>query len=161
LRLSLEFDALYRRFGFTGYANTCCGNSLTRERANSWEFPTVLKYSFPVLAVHPFVGVGFASRRVRGTDISSGFYLSGISQNPPMSIYTYFSNQRSDTNYGLTTAVVVSGGLNFGFGHVRFSPELRYEHWNTPFLSEYGGDGSFRFVSLQNEVLVLLGVSWH
>jgi len=35
LRLSFEFDALYRRLGFTGYQSSCCGNSIKRERANS------------------------------------------------------------------------------------------------------------------------------
>jgi hypothetical protein len=161
MRLSFELDALYRRFGFTGYQSSCCGSSITRERANSWEFPMVLKYSLPVMLARPFVGVGYAPRTIHGTDVSSGSYLSGISQNPPMSIYTYFFNQHSDTSYSLTHGVLVSGGVNLGAGHLQFSPEVRYVHWNAPFLSEFGGDGSFRFVSKQDEFFVLLGVSWH
>jgi hypothetical protein len=161
MRLSFEFDALYRRFGFTGYESSCCGRSIMRVRANSWEFPMILKYSLPVVVAHPFVGVGYAPRTIHGTAVSSGSYLSGISQNPPMSIYTYYFNQHSDTSYPLTHGVVVSGGVNLGVGHVRFSPELRYVHWNAPFLNDFGGDGSFRFVSKQDEFFVLLGVSWH
>ncbi len=156
LRLSFEFDALYRRFGFTGYEASCCGNSITRERANSWEFPMILKYRIPVVPGHPFVGVGYAPRTVHGTDVSSGAGNLGVPL-PPV----YFFNQHSETSYSVTQGVVISAGLNFGAGHVRFSPELRYEHWNAPFLNEFGGDGSFRFLSTQNEVLVLLGVSWH
>src|SRR5580704_7591899 len=72
LRLSFEFDALYRRFGFTGYETSCCGNSVTRERSNSWEFPMILKYRIPVVPGHPFVGAGYAPRTVDGTDVSSG-----------------------------------------------------------------------------------------
>jgi hypothetical protein len=161
MRLSFELDALYRRFGFTGGSSSVFGHSITRERANSWEFPMILKYNLPVVLAHPFVGAGYAPRTIHGTDVSSGSFLSGTSQNPPMSIYTNYFNQRSDTRYSLTHGVVVSGGVNLRAGHVRFSPELRYVHWNAPFLSEFGGDGSFQFVSKQDEFLVLLGVSWH
>ncbi|HMC61615.1 MAG TPA: hypothetical protein VKJ01_20655 [Candidatus Solibacter sp.] len=161
LRLSFEVDALYRRFGFTGGASSVFGSSITRERANSWEFPMIVKYRLPVVPAHPFVGAGYAPRTIHGTDVSSGRFLSGISQNPPASIYTYFFNQRSDTSYSLTHGIVVLGGVNLGAGHVRFSPELRYVHWNAPFLNEFGGDGSFQFVSRQDEFQVLLGVSWH
>ena len=161
LRLSFEFDAPYRRFGFTGSTSSVFGNSVTRERANSWEFPMVLKYSLPVALAHPFVGAGYAPRAIHGTDVSSGSFLSGVSQDPPTSIFTHFFNQRSDTSYSLTHGLVVSGGVNLSAGHLRFSPELRYVHWNAPFLNEFGGDGSFQFVSKQDEFLVLLGVSWH
>jgi len=161
LRLSFEFDALYRRFGFTGYTRSVFGNSVTRERANSWEFPMMVKYNLPVILAHPFVGAGYAPRAIHGTDVSSGSFLSGISQDPPASIFTHFFNQRSDTNYSLTHGLVVSGGVNLSAGHVRFSPELRYVHWNAPFLNDFGGDGSFQFVSRQDEFLVLIGLSWH
>jgi hypothetical protein len=160
-RLSIEVDALYRRFGFTGYSNSCCGNSVTRERANSWEFPMIVKYRLPARLVHPFVGVGYAPRVVQGTDVSSGSYLSGMTSNPPMDIYTYYFNQRSNTNYSWTHGVVVSGGVSLGAGHLRVTPEMRYVHWNAPFLNAYGGDGSFQFVSKQDEVFVMLGLSWH
>ncbi len=161
LRLSVEVDALYRRFGFTGYEESCCGFAVTRERANSWEFPMILKYRLPVPLVHPFVGVGYSPRVVNGTDVSYGSFLSYISGNPPTIIYTSFTNQRSNTSYSATHGIVVSGGVNLDVGHVRFSPEVRYVHWNAPFLNEFGGDGSFRFVSNQNEAFVLLGISWH
>ncbi len=163
-RLSVEVDGLYQRFGFTGYENACCGlgSAIVRERANSWEFPLILKYHLPVRLLHPFVGGGYAARMVHGTDISSGSFLSGISDNPPMNVYTYFYNQRMSTNYSVTQGVVVSGGVSFGAGHLRLTPELRYVHWNTPFLnqSEDGGESSIPFVSKQNEVFVLVGISW-
>ena len=158
LRLSVEFDALYRRVGFTGYADSCCAHSITRERANSWEFPILLKYRLPARF---FVGAGYAPRMIHGTAVSSGSDLSGISQNPPMDIITYYFNQRSDTNYRMTHGVVVSGGVDLPAGHLRISPELRYVHWSSPFLSQFGGDGSFEFVSKQHELFVLLGISWH
>ena len=120
----------------------------------------IAKYHVPAGPIHPFVGAGYAPRVVHGTDVLSGYYLSGISVSPPASIYSYYFNQRYPTNYATTNGIVVSGGLDFRFGHVRISPELRYIRWSAPFLNEYGGDGSSRFVSNQNELFVLLGLSW-
>src|SRR5580698_6300117 len=98
LGLAFEFDALYRRFGFTGSDVNCCGNVTTRERANSWEFPLILKYRLPAVPGHPFVGVGYVPRTVHGTDVSSGVYNVGVGSGPPV----YFFNQRVDTNYSVT-----------------------------------------------------------
>src|SRR5450631_3909309 len=75
-RLSFEFDALYRDVGFTGYAGSCCGSSITRERDRSWEFPMIVKYHFRSVArLHPFAGGGYAPRIVHGSDVSSGSFL--------------------------------------------------------------------------------------
>jgi hypothetical protein len=159
--LSFEFDALYRDIGFTGYGNTCCGSSITRERDRSWEFPMIVKYHLPGIArLHPFVGIGYAPRIVRGSDVSSGSYLIGITENPPASTYEYF-NSRSKVSYPATQGLVISGGVEFRAPHVLISPELRYVHWNQPFLYEFGGDGSFQYTSPQDELFVLVGLAWH
>jgi len=160
-RLGVEFDALYRRFGYTSRFQSCCASSITRERSNSWEFPLIAKYRFPMPLAHPFAGVGYDPRTVRGADVSSGSYLSGITANPPASIYTYYFNQRSRTHYPVTHGVVISGGIDLGKGRLRISPELRYVHWSAPFLDQTGGDGSYRIQSVQNEVFVLVGIAWH
>jgi hypothetical protein len=118
----------------------------------------ILKYHLPVRPAHPFVGVGYAPRIVRGTDVASGYYASGISENPVGYIYTYYNSQRTPTDYPVTQGVVVSGGVSLAAGHLRFTPEVRWVHWNAPFLSEQGG--GFLLISKQNEVFVLLGISW-
>jgi hypothetical protein len=124
----------------------------------------ILNYHLPVLPAYPFVGVGYAPHTIHGTDVSSGSCLSGIGRNPPLNIYTYiytnYFNRSSATNYSVTNAVVVSWGVNLGFGHLRFTPELRYEHWKTPFLDAFRGDES-QFAPNQNGAFVLVGVSWH
>lgn len=153
LRLSFEFDALYQRFGFTSITSGGLAYSMSRQRVNSWEFPMILRYRPPAVGALPFVGVGYAPRTAHGTDVSSGFYLSSPC------CYTYYSSQRSHTSYPVTHGVVISGGADLGIGHVRVSPELRYVHWSAPFLNiSYRG---FGFVSNQDELLLLLGVSWH
>jgi hypothetical protein len=158
LRFSFEFDALYQRLGFTSIQGSSLGSSITRERANSWEFPLILKYRLPGLVVHPYVGAGYAPRAVHGTSIASGYYLSGVTGTT--NNYTYFFNQHSDTHYSVTHGVVVSGGVNLDISHVRFSPELRYVHWNEPFLNQPGSASSSQFNSSQDEFFVLLGIAW-
>ena len=136
LHLSVEFDALYRDIGFTGYSQSCCGSSITRERDTSWEFPMIVKYRFPGvtrLRLRPFAGIGYAPRIVSGSDVSSGSFLIEITQNPPAaSTYEYFNVHRN-VSYPVTQGLVVSGGVEFGARHLLISPELRYVHWNQPF----------------------------
>jgi hypothetical protein len=56
--LGVEVDALYRREGFqSSFSNVFFGVS-SEERANSWEFPMLLKYRLPVPLVKPFAEVG-------------------------------------------------------------------------------------------------------
>jgi hypothetical protein len=160
---SFELDALYRRFGYRGWEGQQLSGQERRERANSWEFPMILKYRFGVPLDRPpsskrvpvFVGLGYAPRIIHGMDVSSGFYLSG----PPCCYTSYYSNVHSDTRYPTTHGVVFSGGLNLNAGHVRISPELRFVHWSAPFL-----DDTLRgseFTSQRNEIFFMLGLSWH
>jgi hypothetical protein len=162
LHLSFEFDALYRHIGFTGYGESCCGSSITRERDHSWEFPMIVKYRLPGVAhLHPFVGIGYDPRIVNGGDVSSGSFLSGMTQNPPTSTYTYYFNQHRNVSYPTTQGLVISGGVEFRAPHVLITPEVRYVHWNQPFLYEFGGDGTFQYTSRSNELFVLVGLAWH
>ena len=149
-RFSVEVDALYQRFGFT--ANEEAGNfsAIVRERTNSWEFPLILKYHLPVRLWHPFVGIGCAPRIVNGADVSSG----------TPDLVDHFYNLRTPANYPVTQGVVISGGVSLGAGHFRFTPEVRYTHWNTSYLNT-PNDLGFGFVSNQNEVSILLGIRWH
>lgn len=132
-RFSFEFDALYRRVGFTSqFNNPFPGfSSITRERANSWEFPMMVKRRLAGAAVQPVIGIGYAPRTVSG----------------------------GPQSFSVTHGLVAAGGLNWNAGPIRVSPELRYVHWNTPFLNDFGP--SYRLTSNQDEVFVLVGVSWH
>ena len=148
-RFSVEVDALYQRFGFTGLYSYGIGNyGIVRERTNSWQFPVILKYHLPIALRHPFVGIGYAPRIINGADILSG--ARG---------YTPFYNERTAVGYPVTHGVVVSGGVSLGAGHFRFTPEVRYTYWTAPYLSQflsYPCCGR----SNQNEVSVLLGIRW-
>src|SRR5215467_12102355 len=67
LKLRFEADALYTRLD---YDSTIMGvDSFTRSatRANSWQFPMLLKKEIPVERVQPFGDIGYALRHVSGT----------------------------------------------------------------------------------------------
>jgi len=157
----VEVDALYRLFGFTAYQQSATTNVIIRERANSWEFPVILKYRYTGYRTHPFLGAGYAPRFVNGNDVANGAYLTGIRSGIP--IYTYLIDQKSKTSYPVSHGAVVSGGVEFVAGPVHISPELRYTHWTPPFLNfnESGLAGGYKYNSDRNELLVLVGVTWH
>jgi hypothetical protein len=151
----VEFNALYRPFGCTQSFSTIAGLHLTRESANSWEFPLIAKYRFSGAIAHPFVGIGYDPRVVHGTDFSSGPVL--LSLNPPVS--QNLTAQTPASYYG-THGLVVSGGFELATGHFQISPEVRYVHWSQPFLNAQGWVGTFRIQSAQNEAFVLFGFMW-
>jgi len=150
--ISVEVDALFRRVGYTSGFGNVLSSGIIRERSNSWEFPMVAKYRLPFRLVHPFVGVGYAPRVVHGSDISSGQFLSSPTT------YTSFVNQRSDTQYSPTHGIVAAGGVDWGGRPFGITCELRFVHWNDPYLQQYGGDGSYFIQSSQNEVFLMVGI---
>lgn len=154
LHLAVEVDALYRTFGYLSYLGSYGGSSIIGERSNSWEFPVIGKYRIPAGPFHPFAGAGFNTRRVSGATVSSGSYLSGLGPMVP------FFNSRRAKNYSVTHGLVVSVGVDWNIPHLRISPEVRYQRWNKPFLDEFGGDGSYDLHSNQNEVFLMIGISW-
>ncbi|HLH44432.1 MAG TPA: hypothetical protein VKV74_15685 [Bryobacteraceae bacterium] len=74
LGLAVEFDALYRPFGYDLRYQTCCSSGTITERTSSWEFPIIAKYRLPEGRLHPFAGVGYDPRTIQGIDAASGSY---------------------------------------------------------------------------------------
>jgi hypothetical protein len=60
---------------------------------------------------------------------------------------------------GTTEGLVIGGGVQFGIGRLRVSPEIRYVRWNKPAIVEVIADGP-TFQSSQNEVDLLVGIGW-
>jgi len=99
----------------------------------SWEFPFLLKKSLPFPVIKPFVEAGYAPRTMQG-------------------MYTYPA-----VSHGL----VIGGGVAFGIGRLRLSPAVRYTHWNNgPILLGYTSSNGPTLYMTQNQVDLLLGISW-
>ena len=146
----MEFDALYRRIGFTDVSNVA-GPSVVRERDHSWEFPILGKYTLRRWASQPFVSSGYSFRSVSGA--YSGTYEQHV-------VLPVGPVQRFDgkTSYEGTGGFVLGGGVEFHVSRIRIAPELRYTRWNGVF-ADSGPSGLFRS-STQNQVELLFGFSW-
>jgi len=113
----------------------------------------LLKYKLPVFKVKPFAEVGLAPRSISGTISESGF-----SVNIPTGQQTPFSGS-SKTGWSSSVGVVAGGGVQFGVGRLRLSPEVRYMHWTSAPINGSFGDGQ-SFYSAQEQVDVLIGIGW-
>lgn len=154
---AVEVDALYSRFGYTSSTTDVIGDSSTsRDRANSWQFPVLLKYRFHLPLLHPHILAGWDPQHASGTTQTSA---SGVS-NPYDPNYTRSYQQFSvEDHYGTNHGLVVGGGVEMGSHHWRVSPEVRYVRWKRPMFSSYGSHGDYLLVP-QNEVQLLVGLAW-
>jgi len=141
--LGVEVDALYRREGF----QSSFSNSIY-ERANSWEFPMLLKYKLPFPLAKPFVEAGYAPRVIHG---SISYLNTAVS--PPVPLST------SSEHWPASQGLVVGGGVQFAVGRLRVSPGLRYTHWNNTPITVVIHDGP-SWESTQNQVDILVGIEW-
>jgi opacity protein-like surface antigen len=133
LGLSVEFDALYRRFSYVGISGSSNAVTSTGSSGN-WEFPLVAKYKFPSPLVHPYVEAGVAWDALSGLTNTASSVLSnsaipvGVTP-PPAPVAS------SQTTMG----VVIGGGVDI---HVlklfHIAPELRYTRWAKDYFNLSG-----------------------
>ncbi|HEY3629194.1 MAG TPA: porin family protein [Terracidiphilus sp.] len=154
--LAVEADALYSRFGYTTSSRDIVGDLYTsRDRANSWQFPLLLKYRFRSVGQRLYVLVGWDPEHATGTTRTNALVVS----NPYDPSYTITYRQYSvDDNYGTNHGLVAGGGIELGSRHFRVSPEFRYVRWKNCMFSIYQGQGSYLAVP-QNELQLLLGLT--
>ncbi len=158
---AFEVDGLYRRTGYDAIAGGLGTIANTRVRANSWEFPLLVKYYFGphLLPLRPYAVAWYAIRKLSGFDISvhtigQDFFTGNtIDQTIHTSSPQYYI--RDNPVHG----VVAGGGLRFKLGHLSISPEARYTHWGSITFDEFGSHG-FYVQSLQNQADVMVGITF-
>lgn len=166
LGFAVEIDALYHRQGYLiPNLSSLSGisedqtlpiislSAAESERANSWEFPILLKYKLPIAKVKPFLEVGIAPRTISGTIVMSGETLN-IETGQAM---PYINTSKTD--WSASVGIVAGGGIQFALGPLRLAPEVRYTHWTTTPINVSFGDGP-SFASSQEQIDVLIGVFW-
>jgi opacity protein-like surface antigen len=148
LGLRFEADALYTRLD---YDSTVMGvDTFTRSatKANSWEFPLLVKKDFNAAAAKPYGDIGIALRHVGGTShiVNTVFpdHVFSVTTTPLELIHDW------------TNGFVIGGGIEFRVGPLRLTPELRYTRWFRENFS--ASTGIFR--SNLNEADFLLGLRW-
>ncbi len=146
---AVEFDALYHRHGYSLSTGNFAGYVTVSERANSWEFPLLLKYKLPMRGIKPFVEAGLAGRRITGS-----IHESGATINIMTDRQTPF-NTVLNANAGASLGFVAGGGVQIGLGRLRLSPKVRDTYWNNlPVNENFGDRRSFESTQNQFDVMV-------
>ena len=139
--LRFEADALYKRLDRTEhYFLGPTYGTITREVANSWEFPLLLKYSLARGRYRPFAAAGGTFRRIESLAGSTEMFESGLG--PPYSVAYHIND------------ALTQGGMAFGgglriksVGALKITPEIRYTRWTSRDL-----------LPTRNQVELLLGI---
>jgi len=138
-QFSFETDAIYKRlkyvsspFGFTSFQMTTT--------ANSWEFPLLAKRGFSSGIGRLFGDGGVSFRHVGG---STNPALEGTQD--PLELTNSWS-----------TGVVAGGGMDFAYGSIHVSPELRYTRWGTANFNSANGV----LTSNLNALDIIIGITF-
>ncbi len=122
-----EFSGLYRRAGFTYQYLASVRIVTSRVRANSWEFPMLVKYYIGgrSAVARPYVFGGYVLRFLSNAQQTT--YTSPLPLLPPLPIYHEGYRLDSNPSHGMATG----GGLSLKAGPVHIAPEIRYTGWFT------------------------------
>jgi hypothetical protein len=104
--LGIEFDALYKRFGYESTA--------ARTTGNSWEFPVLAKLRAPGLIARPYGEIGVSFQQLTGVKN----FIGGLVSDAPAEL-------RKRSNRGF----VIGAGLDVRAPIIRIAPEIRYTRW--------------------------------
>ena len=138
--LSVEADALFRHFQYTGSTNLV--DELVHSTAsNAWEFPLMVKYRTPGTFVRPFLDGGVAFD-----------HWSGTNQIVAAVTGTGSSSGTSGSNVGF----VLGAGIELHLPLVKLSPEIRYTRWGAASVTDLGA----ALRSNQNQAEFLIGLTF-
>jgi hypothetical protein len=142
LNFAFEADALYKRLHYESDP-FLFGTLHASTSARSWEFPLIVKRTFPLRSLHAYGGIGVALRRSKGeTDFSNSLLQS---RDAPLELENPWS-----------TGLALSGGIDVSRSKFHFQPEVRYTRWGT--RSFVSGNGLFN--SNLNSIDLLIGVAY-
>jgi Outer membrane protein beta-barrel domain len=152
-----EFSALYRRTGFTSEGYDIVGVITSRVRANSLEFPLLVKYYVggQSAVARPYFSGGYVLRFLSNAHATIHVPSPPVPDPPPPRTYTAAYGLHSNPSQGMA----IGGGLSFKAGPIRIAPEIRYSSWFTMPFDEYGSHG-FHVKSAENQVDFLVSVTF-
>jgi len=129
LGLSVEFDAIYRHFSYTGFSGPNNGITSTGSSGN-WEFPLVAKYKFPSKIVRPYVEAGVAWDTLTGLK-------NTVTGNVCPVCDVVIVRPPAATSKG-TMGVVIGGGVDIHAIVIHVSPEIRFTRWSQEYFNLSG-----------------------
>jgi opacity protein-like surface antigen len=138
----VEFDALYRHFGYDTTETAGSATVTANTTAGAWEFPLLVKYRFPTPIARPFVDAGVAWN-----------HLSGLKQSVLSALPNAATNLKpaKDTITGFVLGVGVDIHI---LAHIQ--PEIRYTRWG----SQHFPSVNTLLNSNQNQAEFLVGITF-
>jgi len=119
----IEFDALYRHFGYNFFGSDATGTTNTTTTSSAWEFPLVGKYKFKgVPLVSPFIEAGISWNKLSGVSQTITRTVANVTNTSSTSNPVEL---RNDATRGFVTGV----GLDIKVLMLRISPQVRYTRW--------------------------------
>jgi hypothetical protein len=156
--LSFEADALFRgyRSQSSGGSFILAGTSLItgqtvplsasfRQNTKEWDFPLLLKYRVQAGTMHPFVDAGFEFAHASSDFTNSFSCLAGPDTCSTASIGSFVTSQNSYSSSVNRQGPAAGIGVEFKFGKVRISPEVRYTKLTRPNANEVTVLAGFTF----------------
>jgi outer membrane protein W len=130
--ISIEFNPLYKHLGSTltsAFMSTGTVFSVSRLRADAWEFPILGKYYFGSRDRNwrPFTGIGPSWQTGWSHVNTSSVFLDPITGAPHPANIMFSTDVRTLAKAG----IVFDGGLLLRKDRVGIAPELRYTRWST------------------------------
>jgi opacity protein-like surface antigen len=156
--LSFEADALFRgyRFQSVGGSSILSGTSVVtafpvsapffRQNTKEWDFPFLLKYRFQAGTMHPFVDGGYEFAHASSDFTNS--CLGSSNACPTVPAGTSVSTVSSQNGYSSSVnrhGPAAGVGIEFNFGKVKISPEVRYTKLTRPNANEVTVLAGFTF----------------
>jgi opacity protein-like surface antigen len=133
LGLGIEFDILYRHFGYDGSGTLAGIVTSSSATGNAWEFPLLAKYRFPTKVVHPYVDAGVA------WDKLSGLTQAITSIVAPNRTATTSTSDPAQLNATATRGFVMGAGLSVKVLVIHLSPEVRFTRWGAQHFIDPNG----------------------
>ncbi len=148
--LGVEVDALYRHINYQDTINTPLGSVTTdRTTANSWEFPILVKYRFPMRLVRPYLDAGIAFDALSGvTDTVTQIVA-------PSNSSTHTTSSPAALQNNSTKGFVLGAGVDVHAIVIHISPEIRYTRWG---VTQFNLGGVLN--SNQNQAEFLVGITF-
>ena len=129
--LGIEFDILYRHFGYDESGGLIGLTTNNRTTSSAWEFPLLAKYRLPTKMVHPYVDAGVA------WDTLSGLTQAITSTVAPNRTAT--TSNPAELNTTATRGFVMGAGLSVKVLRISVSPEIRFTRWGAQHFIDPNG----------------------
>ena len=133
LGLGIEFDILYRHFGYDGSGTLAGIVTSSSATGNAWEFPLLAKYRLPLKVVHPYVDAGVAWDKLSGLTQTITRATANVITG------TTTTSSPAELNATATRGFVMGAGLSVKVLRLSVSPEVRFTRWGAQHFIDPNG----------------------